>query len=59
MFETIQNLTIDDVIATQQQWVKGRTYDYAILGRTKDLDTGYLKTLGEIEYVSSEDMFGY
>lgn len=59
MFETIRDLTIEDVIATQQQWVKDRTYDYAILGRTKDLDTDYLKTLGEIEYVSSEDMFGY
>lgn len=59
MFEKIQGMTLDDVIATQQKWVKGRTYDYAILGRTKDLDTDYLKTLGEIEYVSSEDMFGY
>ena len=52
-------MTLDDVIATQQQWVKGRTYDFAILGRTKDLDINYLKTLGDVEYVSSEEMFGY
>ena len=59
MFEKIQTMTLDDVIATQQQWVKGRTYDFAILGRTKDLDINYLKTLGDVEYVSSEEMFGY
>ena len=59
MFEKIQNMTLDDVIATQQKWVKGRTYDFAILGRTKDLDINYLKTLGDVERVSSEDMFGY
>lgn len=59
MFEKIQTMTLDDVIATQQQWVKDRTYDFAILGRTKDLDINYLKTLGDVEYVSSEEMFGY
>ena len=59
IFEVIQNLTLDDVAATQQQWVKDRTYDFAILGRTKDLDIKYLKTLGDVEYVSSEEMFGY
>ena len=43
----------------QEQWVKGRTYDYAVLGRIDDLDMDYLKTLGDVEVLSLEDIFGY
>ena len=52
-------MTLDDVIATQQKWVKGRDYTYAILGDIKDLDTGYLSTLGPVKTVTLEDIFGY
>ena len=36
LYNDIQNLTLDDVAAFQQQWVKGRTYYYGILGSFKD-----------------------
>jgi len=58
-FEKVQNLTLDDVIATQQKWIKDRTYVYAILGSVNDLDTEFLSTLGPVEQVSLEDIFGY
>ncbi len=59
LFETIQNMTLADVKAVQERWVKDRPYIYGILGDIKDLDTDYLKTLGPVKTVSSEEIFGY
>lgn len=59
VFEAIQNMTLEDVKAVQQQWVKDRNYTYAILGDIKDLDTEFLSTLGPVKEVSLEEIFGY
>ena len=59
VFEALPGLTLDDVKAVQEEWVKGRTYTYAILGDIKDLDVAYLKTLGPVKVVALEDIFGY
>ncbi len=59
IFEVAQTLTLDDVKATQQEWVKNRKYVYGILGDIKDLDTDYLKTLGPIQTLTLEEIFGY
>ncbi len=59
IFEQVQTMTLDDVKATQQQWIKDRPYIYGILGDIKDLDLNYLKTLGPITTVSQEELFGY
>ena len=59
IFEVGQNMTMDDVVATQQKWVKDRVFHYCILGDIKDLDMDYLKTLGEVVILSQEDIFGY
>lgn len=59
IFEKVQDLELSDVVATQQKWVKDREYVYAILGDIKDLDTNYLKTLGPVEVVTLEQIFGY
>ncbi len=59
LYAKLQGMTLDDVAATQERWVKGRSYDYAILGRVSDLDTDYLKTLGDVEVVTLEEIFGY
>lgn len=59
VYETIQTMTLDDVKAAQEKWVKGRKYVYGILGDIKDIDLNYLKTLGPIQTVSQEEIFGY
>ena len=59
LFAKVQDMTLEDVKAAQQQWVAGRNYCYAILGDIKDLDTGFLRTIGPVETVSLEDIFGY
>lgn len=59
VFENLPALTLEDVKATQEKWVKDRTYCYGILGDIKNLDTDYLKTLGTVEVLTIEDIFGY
>ena len=59
LYETIPSLTLKDVKATQEEWIKDRIYAYGILGDIKDLDTDYLKTLGPVEILDSKDIFGY
>ncbi len=59
IYEAVQAMTLADVKAAQEKWVKGRTYIYGILGDIQDLDLNYLKTLGPIQTVSQEDIFGY
>ena len=59
LFETVPTMTLEDVKKTQDEWIEDRTYVYGILGDIKDLDTDYLKTLGQIEVLNLEDIFGY
>lgn len=59
IFEKVQDMTLEDVAAAQQEWVKDRSYTYAILGDIADLDTKYLSTLGPVKVVSLEEIFGY
>lgn len=59
IYEKLPELTLEDVKATQEKWVKDRTYCYGILGDIKNLDTDYLKTLGTVEVLTLEDIFGY
>ena len=59
VFEKVGSLTMEDLLATHARWIKGRTYWYAILGDPKDLDMDFLKTLGPVQQVSLEEIFGY
>ena len=56
VYDKLSDMTMADVLACQQKWVKGRTY---ILGDASDLDMDYLKTLGTVEQVSLDQIFGY
>lgn len=59
IFEKVGNLTMDDLLATHAKWIKGRPYVYAILGDPSDLDMDYLRTLGPVQQVTLEEIFGY
>ena len=50
---------MDDLLATHAKWIKDRPYVYAILGDPTDLDMDFLKTLGPVQQVTLEDIFGY
>ena len=59
IYEKVGDLTMDDLLATHARWIKGRTYIYAFLGDPADMDLNYLKTLGPVQQVTLEEIFGY
>jgi predicted Zn-dependent peptidase len=58
VYDTLAGLTMEDLVACQQKWVKGRTYIYGILGDVNDLDMNYLKSLGTVQQISLDELFG-
>ena len=59
IYEGVKSLTLDDVVAFQQNYIKDRPYTYCILGDKRDLDMKYLRSLGKIKFLSQEEIFGY
>ena len=59
IYEQVQNMTLEDVVAFQKKWIKDRNYTYCILGDKRDLDMKYLRGIGEVTLVSQEEIFGY
>ena len=59
IYDGVKSLTLDDVVAYQQSFIKGRPYTYCILGDKNDLDLNYLRSLGKIKFLSQKDIFGY
>ncbi|MBP5424703.1 MAG: insulinase family protein, partial [Prevotella sp.] len=59
VYEKLQGLTMKDLVDIQQKYVKDRTYFYGILGDPADLDMNYLKTLGPVQNVTLDEIFGY
>ncbi|MBQ0077428.1 MAG: insulinase family protein [Bacteroidales bacterium] len=59
VYEKVQGMTLDDVVAFQQENVKDRRYTICILGRESDFDLEGLSQFGAIKKVSTEEIFGY
>lgn len=59
LFEALPTLTLKDVSDFQKEYVKGRTYNIAILGRAADLDLDSLAKRGKVVLLTTEDIFGY
>ena len=59
IFEKIQNMTLADVKAFQEKWIKGRSYAYGLLGRESDFDMDFARSLGPVTSLTLEDIFGY
>lgn len=58
-FEKIQNYTLDDVKKFQEEYIKGQKSDFVVLGNKGLVDMNYLKSLGSVKELSSEEIFGY
>jgi predicted Zn-dependent peptidase len=59
VYEKIQNMTLEDVKAFQEKWIKNRTYFYGILGDSKDLDLNKIRQLGTVHFLTQQAIFGY
>ena len=59
LYEAVQNMTLEDVVAYQQANIKDRKYITCILGRESDLDMKSLEKWGKIIRLTQKDIFGY
>ena len=59
VFEKIQGMTLEDVKAFQQKWIKDRKYVYGFLGRESDFDMDFVRSLGPVTELTLEEIFGY
>lgn len=59
LYEKVQSMTLADVKAFQEKWVKGRKYTYCVLGDEKDLDMKGLSKFGPVRKLTQEELFGY
>ncbi len=61
VYEKIQDMTLEDVKAVQQKWIKGRSYVYGFLGdiNAPNVDSEFLRSLGPVTELTLEDIFGY
>lgn len=59
IYETIQQATPDDLIRFHQKYIKGRRYHWMVLGDRERVDFDYLRTIGKVQELSLEDVFGY
>lgn len=59
VFEKVGSMTMEDLKATHAKWIAGRTYNYSVVGDTKDMDMAFLRTLGPVRILTLEEVFGY
>jgi len=59
IFDNVPNLTLEDVKAFQEKYIKDKPYIYCILGDSKDLDLKGLQKFGNIRKLTKEEIFGY
>lgn len=59
IYEEIQKLTLEDVLAFQKKHIANRACRYMILGDPKELDMNFLKTLGTVKKLTLKDIFVY
>lgn len=59
VFEKTQNMTLADVLAFQQQWVKGRKYCVCLVSDPKQVDLKFFQTIGKVNKLDIDEVFGY
>ncbi len=59
VFEQVQNMTLADLVAFQEQWVKGRKYSIALVSDPKQVDFKFFKSIGEVKTLTLDEIFGY
>lgn len=59
VFEKVQGMTLADVKAFQEKWIKGRGYTYGFLGKKEGMDMDFVGSLGPVTELTNEDIFGY
>ncbi len=59
VYNKLKSTSIEDLKAFHAKNVKDRKYTYLVLGDRKKLKMDYLKTIGPVQELSLEEVFGY
>ena len=59
IYEGIQDITLDDVVKFQQEYIRNHSINRAILGRENDLDMKNISKYGPVRHLTLEEIFGY
>ena len=59
VFEQIQNLTLQDLVQFQEQYIKGRKYINSLVADPKLVDLNIFRQAGKVKNVSVDEAFGY
>lgn len=59
VYESLGDLSLADLKAFQQAWIKNRSYTYCVLGDEKETDFNLLAKYGPISKLDLESLFGY
>lgn len=59
IFEQAENLTMKDLVAFQQKYVKNRTYTYSVIADKTRVDMDVVKSFGKLNVVDVKDASGY
>ena len=59
IYNTIKNMTIEDLRAFFDENIKGESYNVMVIGNKKDLDTKALQKLGKITELDLDYLFNY
>ncbi|MFM2269607.1 MAG: hypothetical protein RL757_3048 [Bacteroidota bacterium] len=58
VYEKMKNMTVADMKAFHAKHVKGRNYTVLVIGDKKKMDMEFLKTIGEVEELTLQQVFG-
>jgi predicted Zn-dependent peptidase len=59
LYETLRHATADQLEQYHLEYLKNRKFTWMVLGNRKKVDLNYLKTLGKVEELKLEAIFGY
>lgn len=59
IYEKIPGMTMADLRNFFDQYIKGKKYTYLVLGKRQSIDFGTLRSLGKVEELTLEKVFGY
>lgn len=59
IFAKAANMTMKDIKAFQEQYIKNKTYTVLVLGKKENLDFKTLEKYGKVKVLQLKDIFGY
>ncbi|MEL7144958.1 MAG: insulinase family protein, partial [Bacteroidota bacterium] len=59
IYRDVQNMSLEDIEAFQEKYIKGQNYNIMVLGSKDKLDFKALSKYGDVKELSLEELFGY